>query len=360
MRKNKNILIIDDEKDFCYFVKKNLELFAGYNVVTATSGTKGIRAAWKEKPDIILLDIMMPGIEGFEVLEKLKKNKKTCVEKGNINEWTFGIVTNGSRPDSVLKLINSIRAQNIGRYEVIICGSYKGKLAKDMRLIDFSFRDDLGWITRKKNKIILESKYENLIIMHDRLFLKDDWFEQVRKWGNSFEVLAMPQIYFSTGQRLASWQHYEFSANSVYKWNIPLAHMDYLDWGKYMLDCGAITAGKKTILKKILFNETLYWGDFEDCVLSNRLVDSGYIFRLVPNAIVYSGTNSLVSVVNRRHLYDKNRLGKIITKPFHIYVAYKILDSLRVYRDNKLILPIFNRVMTYLKNKGNIITHRDL
>ncbi len=77
MRKNKNILIIDDEKDFCYFVKKNLELFAGYNVVTATLGTKGIRAALKEKPNLILLDIMMPGIDGFEVLEKLKKNKKT-------------------------------------------------------------------------------------------------------------------------------------------------------------------------------------------------------------------------------------------------------------------------------------------
>ncbi len=77
MRKNKLILIIDDEKDFCYFVKKNLELFAGYNVVAIMSGKKGIRAAWKEKPDIILLDIMMPGIDGFEVLEKLKKNKKT-------------------------------------------------------------------------------------------------------------------------------------------------------------------------------------------------------------------------------------------------------------------------------------------
>ncbi len=77
MRKNKNILIIDDEKDFCYFVKKNLELFAGYNVVMETLGKKGIRAALKEKPNLILLDIMMPGIEGFEVLEKLKKNKKT-------------------------------------------------------------------------------------------------------------------------------------------------------------------------------------------------------------------------------------------------------------------------------------------
>jgi len=77
MRKNKKILIIDDEKDFCYFVKENLELFAGYKVVAVTSGKKAARAAWQKKPDVILLDIMMPEIDGFEVLETLKKNKKT-------------------------------------------------------------------------------------------------------------------------------------------------------------------------------------------------------------------------------------------------------------------------------------------
>jgi DNA-binding response OmpR family regulator len=73
----KKILIIDDEKDFCYFVKKNLEAISNYEIITANKGKKGIQIARKEKPDLILLDIMMPGIDGFEVLKRLKGNKKT-------------------------------------------------------------------------------------------------------------------------------------------------------------------------------------------------------------------------------------------------------------------------------------------
>jgi len=71
------ILIIDDEKDFTHFVKENLQLISNYSVVTASKGKKGIRAALKENPDLILLDVTMPGIDGFEVLKRLKKNEKT-------------------------------------------------------------------------------------------------------------------------------------------------------------------------------------------------------------------------------------------------------------------------------------------
>ena len=73
----KKILIIDDEEDFCYFAKKNLEAISNYEIITANKGKKGIQIARKEKPDLILLDIMMPGIDGFEVLKRLKANEKT-------------------------------------------------------------------------------------------------------------------------------------------------------------------------------------------------------------------------------------------------------------------------------------------
>lgn len=73
----KKILIVDDEKDFAYFVKANLQLLGNYEVIVATKGKKGIKSALKEKPDLILLDIMMPGMDGFEVLERLKRDEKT-------------------------------------------------------------------------------------------------------------------------------------------------------------------------------------------------------------------------------------------------------------------------------------------
>ncbi|MCQ9205505.1 MAG: response regulator [Omnitrophica bacterium] len=73
----RKILIIDDEEDLTFFVKANLELAGDYEVEVAINGRDGIKLASREKFDLILLDIMMPHMDGFEVLEALKKNKKT-------------------------------------------------------------------------------------------------------------------------------------------------------------------------------------------------------------------------------------------------------------------------------------------
>jgi DNA-binding response OmpR family regulator len=73
----KKILIIDDEKDYTYFLKFNLEQLKKFKVFTATNGKAGLKLARRKKPDLILLDIMMPGIDGFDVLTTLKENIKT-------------------------------------------------------------------------------------------------------------------------------------------------------------------------------------------------------------------------------------------------------------------------------------------
>ncbi len=75
--KKKKILIIDDEEDLTFFVKANLELVGNYEVITAISGKEGVAIAVSEDVDIILLDIMMSKMDGFEVLDKIKKNKGT-------------------------------------------------------------------------------------------------------------------------------------------------------------------------------------------------------------------------------------------------------------------------------------------
>lgn len=74
----KKILMIDDERDICLLIKQNLELGGDYKVVVAHSGKDGIAAARHEKPDLILLDIIMPVMSGFDVLKKLKEMSETC------------------------------------------------------------------------------------------------------------------------------------------------------------------------------------------------------------------------------------------------------------------------------------------
>jgi len=73
----KTILIIDDEDDFCHFVKLNLEQTGNFEVLTANSGQDGIDLANRYLPDLILLDIIMPTMTGTQVAESLRSNKAT-------------------------------------------------------------------------------------------------------------------------------------------------------------------------------------------------------------------------------------------------------------------------------------------
>ncbi len=72
----RKILIIDDQPDNVFILQDRLH-HEGFEVITAYDGQTGIDKAINEQPDLILLDIMMPGISGFEVCEVLNKNKKT-------------------------------------------------------------------------------------------------------------------------------------------------------------------------------------------------------------------------------------------------------------------------------------------
>ena len=73
----RKILIIDDEEKFCRAIKKALELKTDFQVLTATQGEEGVRLAKTQKPDVILLDIMMPGMFGTQVAENLLEDPVT-------------------------------------------------------------------------------------------------------------------------------------------------------------------------------------------------------------------------------------------------------------------------------------------
>lgn len=77
MNDKKKILLIDDEDDFCFFVKGNLERTGEFEVRYATCGSDGIGMARRERPDLILLDIVMPGMTGQEVAEVLLTTPET-------------------------------------------------------------------------------------------------------------------------------------------------------------------------------------------------------------------------------------------------------------------------------------------
>jgi CheY-like chemotaxis protein len=77
MSTNKLILVIDDEEDIREVVQVSLELTANWRSVGCESGVEGVVRARADRPDAILLDVMMPGMDGTAVLGELKSDPQT-------------------------------------------------------------------------------------------------------------------------------------------------------------------------------------------------------------------------------------------------------------------------------------------
>ncbi len=73
----KTILVVDDEQDIVDLISYNLSK-EGYRVVTASNGTQAVERSVAEKPDLVVLDIMMPGMDGFEVCRAIRENPATA------------------------------------------------------------------------------------------------------------------------------------------------------------------------------------------------------------------------------------------------------------------------------------------
>jgi two-component system, OmpR family, alkaline phosphatase synthesis response regulator PhoP len=71
------ILIIDDEPDIREATQLCLEISKGWEVFTAESSQEGVKKAVAEQPDAVLLDVMMPGVDGLATFEELRANPKT-------------------------------------------------------------------------------------------------------------------------------------------------------------------------------------------------------------------------------------------------------------------------------------------
>src|SRR4051812_26296481 len=77
IRGRKRILVVDDEKDLVDLITYNLGR-NGYDHLAAYNGTDAIELAQREQPDLIILDLMLPGVDGTEVARQLKSDSRTA------------------------------------------------------------------------------------------------------------------------------------------------------------------------------------------------------------------------------------------------------------------------------------------
>jgi len=69
----KRVLVVDDEEDILELIEHNLKN-EGYEVQSVTTGENALRTASENTPDLIVLDLMLPGVDGLEVCRRLKEN----------------------------------------------------------------------------------------------------------------------------------------------------------------------------------------------------------------------------------------------------------------------------------------------
>ena len=199
-------------------------------------------------------------------------------------DFTFGIITGGSNEDNLNKIVDSIELQLIPSYEIIIVGNCNIN-RKNTKVIDFDESIKSKWITKKKNIITKKSQYENVVYLHDYLYLDSNWYQNFLIYGNDFD-LCMNKIINKNGERFRDWTLWppdiEKKINSR-GFIIPY-NMTHLS--SYMYFSGAYWVAKKEVMLKFPLDESLSWGEGED-VLWSKQVRQSYIFKINENSIVH-------------------------------------------------------------------------
>ena len=115
MSQSGRVLVIDDEEDIRELCRVNLEL-EGFQVFDAANGRAGLEAVSRHRPDVIFLDLMMPEMDGWDVLRRLKENDATAQipvvvltartgEDDQMRGWQEGILEYVSKPFNPLSLV---------------------------------------------------------------------------------------------------------------------------------------------------------------------------------------------------------------------------------------------------------------
>ena len=146
--RNRTILVVDDEERMVRFIRLNLE-HDGFQVVPAFRGYQALDALRQEMPDLVLLDVMMPDLDGFEVLKLIRETSSVPVimltAKGEEDDRVHGLELGAddyiTKPFSPRELVSRVRAV-LRRTEAANPATRSEVLFVDERLkIDFGRRE---------------------------------------------------------------------------------------------------------------------------------------------------------------------------------------------------------------------------
>lgn len=216
--------------------------------------------------------------------------------------FSFGIITYADNgvSDLLKASVESIRSLKIPQYEIIIVGN-QSVLNKwpdfqhsDIRLINFNEGQKAKWITRKKNIITDQARFENVVYQHDYVVYDSNWYEGFKQFGDNFNIcltkVTNPKanreadrpedfVKTATGDEnrfrdlvLDMWvMEGKLRSLGINKRSCVIPYHAYNSrLSKYMYINGTYWVAKKSFMKRCRLNEGLVWGQGEDVEFSRR------------------------------------------------------------------------------------------
>lgn len=191
-KKDIKILLVDDEPDILEIVSYNLT-HEGYQVITAENGLEGVEKAKKELPNLIILDVMMPGMDGIEACELIRKNSELqnilivfLTARGEDYSQMAGFDAGAddyiTKPIKPKVLVSKVKALLRRFKEEEVVDSFKvGTLVIN--------RDEYKIISKGKEIILPRKEFELLSLLASKpgkVFKRDEILDNV--WGNEVVV----------------------------------------------------------------------------------------------------------------------------------------------------------------------------
>ena len=183
---SKRILIVEDEKNLARFVSLELQ-HEGYDVVTADNGREGLEMALEKDFDLILLDLMLPEMDGFEVTRRLQQEKDTYIMMMTARDSIMDIVAGLDRgaDDYIVKPFEP--TELLARIDVVL-RRYK-KTEEVITIGGLTINQVSMQVTRDNKEILLTPKEYNILLLFvhnpNVALYRETIYERV--WGEEFE-----------------------------------------------------------------------------------------------------------------------------------------------------------------------------
>jgi len=186
----KSILIIEDEKPISDIVKFNLEK-EGYKVLVAYDGEDGVHKTLTLNPDLILLDVMLPKLDGFQVCRKIRETSTIPIlmltakeeEVDKVLGLEMGADDYITKPFGMRELLARVKA-NLRRNETSTSNKLEGIFSTDSISIDFTKYE----VRKNDNVIELTSREFELLkflaVQAEQVFTREQLLKQV--WGYEY------------------------------------------------------------------------------------------------------------------------------------------------------------------------------